>query len=270
MLAAFAVVALFALVACGGDDEEETNDAGGAATRAAETTSTGSGSTATTTAPRVTSTTTPASGGTITVGPEAAMLRPEDLPGTGWTVTSTAQTDDFGLGTGDAAACKQINDTVAAYAREEQAARSGRAAVALTRQSQLIPATVSSTVATYRNNDAPRKGVDTFRNVMSGDAFTNCMTETLKSSLAGAGGNPQLTVKNASASATAPEGGFGRAFDIEMSVSGISLTFRIEAYGWQYRNAMATVVFLGTPTDGVPDVPRAAVTKTQERLRGGS
>ena len=247
--AAFLVFALFGLIACGSDNEGETEDVGdvGAAID-------------TTKADQVA---------------HAAMLKPEDLPGTGWTVVNTDKFDDspidVGGGSAATATCKKINDKVNSVQKDVEANRAGRASTEFQRQGGALPIPISmqNTVVVYKNQDAAKKAVDSFKDALGGNDFTTCLNEALKEGMGGAT-DAKVTVKSADAGVSAPEGGVAKAYDVDISVMGQAFTFRFELYAWRYQNSSATSFIFGTKDQIASDLPKAAVNKTHDMLKAAS
>lgn len=253
-------------MACGGD-EGESDDAGTTQNTPVNGTG-GSGGTATGDGTAID----PARADQVA---HAAMLKPEDLPGSGWTVVNTDQFDDspIDVGAGSTATdtCKQINDKVNSVQREVEASRAGRASTEFQRQSGPLPIPVSlqNTVVVYRDQDAAEKSIDSFRDALSGDDFTKCLNEALKEGMGGTT-DAKVSVQSADAAASAPEDGVAKAYDVDISVMGQSFTFRFELYAWRYQNATATSFVFGTKDQLPAEVPTTAVNKTQDQLEAAA
>lgn len=262
------------LIACGGGDDEDSGSSDATSTPAA------GGTSGSATAGAATSTTTGSSSGSgsgTTVGTEkgnqianAAMLVVADLPGTGWSVTAT---DDFEGSLLDAEdneltnipACSGYVKKVTDAAKKAREARVGRASRNFDQQG-VFGTSIDVEVAVYKDSKTPSTLISEAKGAFGSTDFENCFREVIKGSGGEIPAEAKFELKTGKPLASVPHSGVAQAYDITLSLAGVSFSMHTELYAWADKNATAFVTIIGSPDEIKADVVKAAVTKTDEKL----
>jgi len=201
-----------------------------------------------------------------------ALISESDLPGSGWSVTATDEFADSELdfGNEDSAACKSLNAKMSGVTPDVDAGRAGRAQTELAKEGVIAPTIVDVSVTIFRDTHVPEKALSAYKDALSSNDFAKCLSDTIQDSFGTGptgGSSPKLTVTEFKPSASAPQGGSAKAFDMEVSAPGLTAKFRMEFYLWRFSNAGTTIFIFGSNEEVTRDLVKAAVDKTQQNLQ---
>ena len=197
----------------------------------------------------------------------AAILAATDLPGSGWDVSRDDEfSDDVAFP--DTAPCGNVktkSDQAKAQAKTD---RAGRAERQYSRDSESgITTDVEVEVSVY---STVKTVTDTFKlakDVFTGTDFMACVQDTYAEAV---NEGVKLEVKEGKLLATAPNGGVGRAIDVNLELNTDKAQIHLETYLWPFGNVGVQVTVSGDSTDLTREVVKAALAKTQAKLEAAS
>ncbi len=181
-----------------------------------------------------------------------ALITSDELPGSGWTVTSQDKFEDDDTKLADSAdtvACRAVDAKKTDEVKASQKERAGRANIDFEAEpgpADMFPTSVQETVAIYNSSGATEKAANLFKEIVSSREFSTCMGDVMKASVAqGAGSGIDVKTTSAKTSRTVPENGASTAFQVEISAQGETLSIKFEFYLWRYENAGITLSLAG-------------------------
>jgi hypothetical protein len=269
------LILAIALVACGGGDDEDSGD-----TATSTNTPAAGGATSQGTAAASATATTAGSGGDSASSAGTAdgnkvahdaMIQASDLPGTGWSETSTDEftgsildVDESDLG--NTPACNTYVEKLRKAAQAAEAARIGRASKSFEKSDALLGASIDVEVGVYKNSDVVNSFVSEAKSALGSNAFDNCFRDAIKSSEGDVPEEVLFNLKTVNPSTGAPHNGVAKAFDLELSAAGQKFSLHAELYAWADNKATAFVSIFGTPDSINADLVKAAVNKTASKV----
>jgi hypothetical protein len=198
------------------------------------------------------------------------LLDPDDLPGTGWAMSSEEYSEVPGGGAADPfdfpgeGACGLVNRRLGDYQTSSTGKRAIEAKRDLARPGTggtTLQTEVSSEMEVYRDGADLGSDLPFLRAVVQSDDFDACMRETFSRSAAeiAAGDLAVVVAKRAEPGAIPPQGGAAFAFDLEIKAAGTAIEMRVEQYFWATANAVLSVQATGARQDVSHDVVQTAI-----------
>lgn len=191
----------------------------------------------------------------------AALFKPEDLPGTGWTTT---EDDNFGTAdeipdTQNCQPTRDFNKT----ADEDVAGKAERQVQMKARNAGESPLTVQLKVTIYHKDDRLPGVMKQYKSTVNDGGTQKCLLDVIKAQLPS---NVEISVKQGGAKVPAPEGGAAFSFDVEAKASNDSATVREEHFAWLKGNAAVSLDFQGPPELVTQDLINTTLQKVQAQL----